>query len=126
METFPQPRSSREARSMALDPQAKAVIDLVVKSGRPAYHTLSPKDARQLFPDTRPAAPPPPAGVPLLPRRRLGDRRPRPPRRRVPAAQGGVGRQRRVGGLPAGARAQVPNGGRRRVGGPPLGRRPRR
>ena len=33
---------------MALDPQAKAVIDLVVKSGRPAYHTLSPKDARDI------------------------------------------------------------------------------
>ncbi len=43
----------------ALDPQAKAVIDLVLKSGRPAYHTLSPKDARQLFRETRPASTPP-------------------------------------------------------------------
>jgi len=43
----------------ALDPQAKAVIDLVIKSGRPPYHTLSPKDARQMFRDTRPASTPP-------------------------------------------------------------------
>jgi acetyl esterase len=44
---------------MALDPQAQAVIDLVAKSGRPAYHTLAPKDARQLFRETRPASTPP-------------------------------------------------------------------
>src|SRR2546426_1805771 len=43
----------------ALDPQAKAVIDLIIKSGRPPYHQLSPKDARQLFRDTRPASTPP-------------------------------------------------------------------
>ena len=43
----------------ALDPQAKAVIDLVIKSGRPPYHQLSPKDARLLFRDTRPASTPP-------------------------------------------------------------------
>jgi acetyl esterase len=43
----------------ALDPQAKAVIDLIIKSGRPPYHTLSPKDARQMFRDTRPASTPP-------------------------------------------------------------------
>ena len=43
----------------ALDPQAKAVIDLIIKSGRPAYHQLSPKDARQLFRETRPASTPP-------------------------------------------------------------------
>ena len=43
----------------ALDPQAKAVIDLVIKSGRPPYHQLSPKDARQMFRETRPAATPP-------------------------------------------------------------------
>ena len=43
----------------ALDPQAKAVIDLVIKSGRPPYHQLSPKDARQLFRETRPASTPP-------------------------------------------------------------------
>jgi acetyl esterase len=43
----------------ALDPQAKAVIELVIKSGRPPYHQLSPKDARQMFRDTRPASTPP-------------------------------------------------------------------
>jgi acetyl esterase len=43
----------------ALDPQAKAVIDLVINSGRPPYHLLSPKEARQMFRDTRPASTPP-------------------------------------------------------------------
>lgn len=43
----------------ALDPQAKAVIDLVIKSGRPPYHQLSPQEARQMFRDTRPASTPP-------------------------------------------------------------------
>ena len=47
----------------ALDPQAKAVIDLVIKSGRPAYNTLSPKDARQLFRETRPASTPTPPEI---------------------------------------------------------------
>jgi acetyl esterase len=44
---------------MALDPQAANVIDLIVKSGRPPYHQLSPKEARQMFRDTRPASTPP-------------------------------------------------------------------
>src|SRR3989442_3366620 len=44
---------------MALDPQAANVIDLIIKSGRPAYHTLSPKEARGLFLETRPASTPP-------------------------------------------------------------------
>jgi acetyl esterase len=48
---------------MALDPQAQAVIELVAKSGRPAYHTLSPKDARQLFLETRPASTPTPPQI---------------------------------------------------------------
>src|SRR5215475_8161942 len=48
---------------MALDPQAQAVIDLVIKSGRPAYNTLSPKDARQLFRETRPGSTPTPAEI---------------------------------------------------------------
>jgi acetyl esterase len=48
---------------MALDPQAQNVIDLVIKSGRPAYHTLSPKDARQLFRETRPASTPTPPEI---------------------------------------------------------------
>jgi acetyl esterase len=47
----------------ALDPQVQAVIDLVIKSGRPAYHTLSPKDARQLFRETRPASTPTPPEI---------------------------------------------------------------
>ena len=48
---------------MALDPQAQEVINLVIKSGRPAYHTLSPKDARQLFRETRPASTPTPPEI---------------------------------------------------------------
>ena len=48
---------------MALDPQVQAVIELVIKSGRPAYHTLSPKDARQLFRETRPASTPTPPQI---------------------------------------------------------------
>ena len=48
---------------MALDPQARAVIDLVIKSGRPPYHQLSPKDARQLFRETRPASTPAPPEI---------------------------------------------------------------
>jgi acetyl esterase len=43
----------------ALHAQAKAVIDLVIKSGRPSYHQLSPKDARQVYRDTRAASTPP-------------------------------------------------------------------
>jgi acetyl esterase len=56
-------RRRLDAAVSALDPQARAVIDLVVQSGRPAYHTLSPKDARQLFRDTRPAATPTPPEI---------------------------------------------------------------
>jgi len=48
---------------MALDPQVRAVLDLVAKAGRPAYHTLSPKDARQLYKDTRAASTPTPPEV---------------------------------------------------------------
>src|SRR5438093_7245278 len=44
---------------MALDPQAANVIDLIRKSGRPAYHTLSPTEARRLCLGTRPASTPP-------------------------------------------------------------------
>jgi acetyl esterase len=49
--------------AMAIDPQVQAVLDLVAKSGRPAYHTLSPKDARQLFRETRPASTPTPPQI---------------------------------------------------------------
>jgi acetyl esterase/lipase len=48
---------------MALDPQAQEVINLVIKSGRPAYNTLSPKDARQLFRETRPGSTPTPPEI---------------------------------------------------------------
>src|SRR4029453_8222340 len=48
---------------MALDPQVKAVLELVAKANRPAYHTLSPKDARQLFIETRPASTPTPPEI---------------------------------------------------------------
>jgi acetyl esterase len=48
---------------MSLDPQAQEVINLVIKSGRPAYNTLSPKDARQLFRETRPASTPTPPEI---------------------------------------------------------------
>src|SRR5207245_3168250 len=49
--------------AMALEPQVQEVINLVIKSGRPAYHTLSPKDARQLFRETRPASTPTPPEI---------------------------------------------------------------
>jgi acetyl esterase len=48
---------------MALDPQVQAVLEMVVKAGRPAYHTLSPKEARQLFIETRPASTPTPPEI---------------------------------------------------------------
>ncbi|PYM96086.1 MAG: acetyl hydrolase [Candidatus Rokuibacteriota bacterium] len=48
---------------MSLDPQAQEVINLVITSGRPAYNTLSPKDARQLFRETRPASTPTPPEI---------------------------------------------------------------
>ncbi|HKZ05575.1 MAG TPA: alpha/beta hydrolase [Methylomirabilota bacterium] len=48
---------------MALDPEAKAVIAAALASGRPAYHQLSPKDARQLFLETRPLSTPTPPQI---------------------------------------------------------------
>jgi acetyl esterase len=51
------------ASAAALEPQVQAVIDLVIKAGRPAYHQLSPKDARQLFRETRPAVTPVPPAI---------------------------------------------------------------
>jgi acetyl esterase len=50
----------------ALDPQVRDVLELVVRSGRPAYHQLSPKEARQLFRETRPAATPTPPEIGLV------------------------------------------------------------
>src|SRR5262245_62999257 len=54
---------SPEESAMAIDPQAQAVLDLVIKSGRPAYNVLSPKEARQLFRETRPASTPTPPEI---------------------------------------------------------------
>jgi acetyl esterase len=48
---------------MAIDPQAQAVLDLVIQSGRPPYNVLSPKEARQLFRETRPASTPTPPEI---------------------------------------------------------------
>ena len=48
---------------MALDPQARAVIDIIIKSGRPAFHQLTPKEARQMYKDTRPASTPEPPEI---------------------------------------------------------------
>src|SRR4029434_7341093 len=56
-------RRSAQECAMALDPQVQAVIELVIKSGRPPYHQLSPKDARQLFRETRPASTPTPPEI---------------------------------------------------------------
>jgi acetyl esterase len=47
----------------ALDQQAKAVLEALAKSGRPAYHQLDPKDARQLFLETRPLSTPTPPEI---------------------------------------------------------------
>jgi acetyl esterase len=48
---------------MALDPQARAVIDIIIQSGRPAFHQLTPKEARQMYKDTRPASTPEPPEI---------------------------------------------------------------
>jgi acetyl esterase len=48
---------------MALEPQAKAVIEAAARAGRPAYHQLAPKDARQLFLETRPLSTPLPPEI---------------------------------------------------------------
>jgi acetyl esterase/lipase len=50
----------------ALDPEVRAVLELVIKAGRPAYNTLSPKEARQLFRETRPASTPTPPAIGLV------------------------------------------------------------
>src|SRR3989442_210692 len=48
---------------MALDPQARAVLELITRSGGPPYHQLSPKEARQLFRETRPESTPVPPEI---------------------------------------------------------------
>src|SRR4026207_2212809 len=102
------PAQDPKESAMALDPQVKAVIDLVIKSGRPAYNQLSPKDARQLFRETRPASTPTP---PATGGRRVARRARRGPRGPDSCAAAPAGRRRRRQGL-AGARV-LP---RRRLG----------
>src|SRR5215470_100584 len=46
-----------------LDPQVQAVLEMVIRAGRPAYNTLTPKEARQLFRETRPASTPTPPEI---------------------------------------------------------------
>jgi acetyl esterase len=50
----------------ALDPEVRAVLELVIRAGRPPYHQLSPKEARQLFRETRPASTPTPPAIGLV------------------------------------------------------------
>jgi acetyl esterase len=41
---------------MALDPESQRLLDLMAMANRPAWHTLSPKAARELYLSLRPAA----------------------------------------------------------------------
>ena len=50
----------------ALDPEVRNVLELAVKAGRPPYHQLSPKEARQMFRETRPAGTPAPPAIGLV------------------------------------------------------------
>jgi acetyl esterase len=50
----------------ALDPEARHVLELVIRAGRPPYHQLTPKEARQMFRETRPASTPDPPAVGLV------------------------------------------------------------
>jgi acetyl esterase len=47
----------------SLDPQARAVLDMIAMAGRPAYYHLSPGEARQQFRETRPALTPAPPEI---------------------------------------------------------------
>src|SRR5260370_2987907 len=44
------------AGGMALDPESQRLIDLMAAANRPAWNTLSPKAARELYLSLRPAA----------------------------------------------------------------------
>ena len=50
----------------ALDPEVRNVLELAIKAGRPPYHLLSPKEARQQFRETRPAGAPVPPAIGLV------------------------------------------------------------
>src|SRR5258708_5423229 len=57
------------AGGMALDPESQRLIDLMAAANRPAWNTLSPKAARELYLSLRPAAQGPlPAGVTVVDR----------------------------------------------------------
>jgi acetyl esterase len=51
---------------MGLERDAQTVIDMTLAAGRPPYHTLSPKEARQLFRETRAAVQPKPPEMALV------------------------------------------------------------
>ena len=54
---------------MALDPESQRLIDLMAAADRPAWNTLSPKAARELYLSLRPGAQGPlPAGVKVVDR----------------------------------------------------------
>ncbi len=54
---------------MALDPESQRLIDLMAAANRPAWHTLTPAAARELYLSLRPAAQGPrPAGVSVVDR----------------------------------------------------------
>ena len=86
-------------------------------------------DSRTCRPDPRPSLPPgdirPGALGRLLPRRRLGDRRPRHPRPAVPADLPGRRRPRAVDRLPSGPRTPGAGRGRGRLCGVQMGARTR-
>ena len=46
-----------------LDPQAKALLDLMIERGVPPTHTLSPQDARRFYRERRSATQPEPRAV---------------------------------------------------------------
>jgi acetyl esterase len=51
---------------MGLERDVQTVIDMTLAAGRPPYHTLSPKEARQLFRETRAAVQPAPPEMALV------------------------------------------------------------
>src|SRR5258705_4353710 len=58
-----------EFGGMALDPESQRLIDLMAAANRPAWHTLSPEAARELYLSLRPAAQGPrPAEVKIVDR----------------------------------------------------------
>jgi acetyl esterase len=72
---------------MALDPESQRLLDLMAAANRPAWHTLSPKEARELYLSLRPNAQGPlPKGVTVVDRTIPGDGGPLPVRLYRPAA----------------------------------------